>query len=102
MVGLAQVGIILSTLRGIAKPLPRHVHPRREYRIPRMLQSIGMQPPLQQAMVGFDDVLRCVIADTQDAVGICLWKQQDFTNIELSGFTHPGLRFTEASGRDRQ
>ncbi|HQX92236.1 MAG TPA: hypothetical protein PL007_09135 [Thermomonas sp.] len=67
-----------------------------------MLQSIGMQPPLQQAMVGLDDVLRCVIADTQDAVGICLWKQQDFPDIELGGFTHAGLRFTEAFGRNGQ
>ena len=67
-----------------------------------MLQSIWMQPSLQQAMVGFDDVLRCVIADTQDAVGICLWKQQDFANIELGSFAHTGLRFTEVFGRNGQ
>jgi hypothetical protein len=90
---LLQAGIVLGTLRGIAKPLPRNIYSCGKHRIPCMLQAIRVQPTLQQAMVRFDHILRRINVDAQNTVGICLRVQQNFTDIKLSGLAHAGLRF---------
>jgi hypothetical protein len=81
----------------LRKPIPGHVHPRREDRVVLALQAIRMQPMLEQSMVRLDRRVAGIRANPEDAICIGLREEQDLAHVELRGFPDPRFRFAEGA-----